>query len=69
MDIVDHVMTWFQSSLALYGRLEPFNYIWRSIPAYDLIIKQSKRYSEISLFTGKEYRWFFNYMLNVLQTT
>lgn len=54
MGIVSYRLTWLQRVLALYGWLQQFDDIWRLIPAYDLITKQSKSYSEISYFTGKE---------------
>lgn len=42
--LVDHKITWPQRILARYGRLELFEKIWRSIPAYNSITKEFKSY-------------------------
>lgn len=61
--MVEHIMTWCTSFLREYGRMEIFDSIWKSLPAYDTLTKPTKSYSEVSQWGGKDMRRFLKYLL------
>jgi hypothetical protein len=54
--VLKHAMEWLEGFLSKYHRMERFDGIWKSSPAYLDIPSPTKAYSEVSQWTGKEMR-------------
>jgi hypothetical protein len=61
--MVEHMMKWCISFLKKYDRMELFDRIWKTLPAYDTMTRPTKAYSEVKQWAGKDMRRFLKYML------
>jgi hypothetical protein len=67
LGMLAHLLAWLQSFLKEHQRLERFNNVWLSVPAYRTMSAPGKAYREISHWTGKELKKMSTFLLAVLR--
>jgi hypothetical protein len=69
LGMLKHLLEWIHAFLKQYNRLDRFNAIWLSIPAYLDMTRRTKAYEEISQWTGKEYKTMSRFLTGCLAST
>ena len=63
LGILKHVMQWMEEFLKKHKRLHIFDNIWESIPPYSGYNPPSKKYRQITMWSGNEMRGFLRVIL------
>jgi hypothetical protein len=66
LGMLKHLLAWLNQLLKKHKRLERFNDLWLSIPAYPDFTKPTKAYEEVSQWTGKELKNMSRFLVSVL---
>jgi hypothetical protein len=64
--ILDHLQKWIVHFMMTHGRLNKYNAIWLSVPAYHDLTPETKSYEEVSEWDGKEMKEMSQYLLGVV---
>jgi len=62
----DHLQKCIFDFVKMDERLDTFNAIWFSVPAYHDLTPTTKSYEEVSQFNGKEMKKMMRYLLRVV---
>ena len=62
----DHLQKWIFHFMKMHKRLDKFNAIWLSVPAYHNLTPKNKSYEEVSQWNGKEMKESSRYLLGVV---
>jgi hypothetical protein len=62
----DHLQKWIFHFMQSYERLDKYNAIWLSVPAYHDLTPKTKSYEEVSQWNGKEMKEMRRYLLGVV---
>ena len=63
---IDHLQKWIFHFMKTHERLDKYNAIWLSVPAYHNLIQKYKSYEEVSQWNGKEMKEMSRYLLGVV---
>jgi hypothetical protein len=63
---VDHLQKWIFHFMKTHKRLDKYNPIWSSVPAYHDLTPKIKSYEEVSQWNGKERKEMSRYLLGVV---
>jgi len=66
MGMLDHLQKWIFHFMTTPERLDKYNAIWLSAPAYHDLTPKDKSYEEVSQWTGKEMTDMSRYLLGVV---
>jgi hypothetical protein len=66
LGMLKHLLQWLNQLLKKYNRLDRFNDLWLSVPAYPDFTKPTKAYEEVSQWTGKELKNMSRFLVSVL---
>jgi hypothetical protein len=69
LGMLKHLLNWLQQFMKKFKRLERYNEIWLSVPAYLDITQPKKSYEEITQWAGTELRQISRYLLGVVTNT
>jgi hypothetical protein len=69
LGMLKHLLNWLQQFMKKFKRLERYNEIWLSVPAYLDMTQPKKSYEEITQWTGTELRQISRYLLGVVTNT
>jgi len=64
--MLDHLKKWIFHFMKTHERLDNYNAIWLSVPAYHDLTPQTKSYEEVSQWNGKEMKEMSRYLLRVV---
>jgi hypothetical protein len=64
--ILDHLQKWIIHFMKTHKRLDKYNAIWLSVPAYHDLTPKNKSYEEVSQWNGKEMKEMSRYLLGVV---
>jgi len=64
--MLDHLKKWIFHFMKMHERLDNYNAIWLSVPAYHDLTPQTKSYEEVSQWNGKEMKEMSRYLLRVV---
>jgi len=64
--MLDHVQKWIFHFMKMHERLDKYNAIWLSVPAYHDLTPKNKSYEEVSQWNGKEMKEMSRYLLGVV---
>jgi len=64
--MLDHLQKWIFHFMKTHERLDKYNAIWLSVPAYYDLTPQNKSYEEVSQWNGKEMKEMSRYLLGVV---
>jgi len=64
--ILDHLQKWIFHFMMTHKRLDKYNAIWLSVPAYHDLTPKNKSYEEVSQWNGKEMQETSRYLLGVV---
>jgi len=64
--MLDHLQKWIFHFLKMHGRLDKYNAICSSVPAYHDLTPKNKSYEEVSQWNGKEMKENSQYLLGVV---
>jgi hypothetical protein len=64
--MLDYRQRWIFHFMKMHKRLNKYNAIWLSVPAYDDITPKNKSYEEASQWNGKEMKEMSRYLLRVV---
>jgi hypothetical protein len=64
--MLDHLQKWIFHFMKTHERLDKYNAIWLSVPAYHNLIPKNKSYEEVSQWNGKEMKEMSRYLLGVV---
>jgi hypothetical protein len=64
--MLDHLQKWIFHFMKTQERLEKYNAIWLSVPAYHDLTPKNKSYEEVSQWNGKEIKEMRQYLLGVV---
>lgn len=65
--MLKHLLAWLHEFLKQYKRLERFNDIWLSVPAYLDMSKPKRAYEEVSRWNGGEIKTMTRFLVGVLR--
>jgi hypothetical protein len=69
LGMLKHLLIWLQQFMKKFKRLDRYNELWLSVPAYLTITKPTKSYEEIIRWTGTELRTIARYLLAIVTNT
>jgi hypothetical protein len=69
LGMLDHLHKWLFEFVKKHGRLDKYNAIWLSVPAYHDLTPKNKSYEEVSQWSGKEVKEMSRYLLGVVTQT
>jgi hypothetical protein len=64
--MLDHLQKWIFHLMKTHERLDMFNAIWLSVPAYYDLTPENESYEEVSQLNGKEMKEMSRYLLGVV---
>jgi len=64
--MLDHLQKWICRFMKTHERLDKYNAIWLSVPAYHDLTSKNKSYEEVSQWNGKEMKEMSRYLLGVV---
>jgi len=64
--MLDHLQKWIVHFMKTHERLDKYNAIWLSVPAYHDLTPKHKSYEEVSQWNGKEMKEMSQYLLGVV---
>jgi hypothetical protein len=64
--MLDHLQMWIFHFMKTHKRLDKYNAIWLSVPAYHDLTPKNKSYEEVSQWNGKEMTEMSRYLLGVV---
>jgi len=64
--MLDHLQQWIFYFMKTHERLDKYNSIWLSVPAYHDLTPKIKSYEEVSQWNGKEMKKMSRYLLGVV---
>jgi hypothetical protein len=64
--MLDHLQKWIFHFIKMHERLEKYNAIWLSMPAYHDLTPQNQSYEEVSQWNGKEMKEMSRYLFGVV---
>jgi hypothetical protein len=64
--MLDHQQKWIFHFMKKHARLDKYNAIWLSVPAYHNLTPKHKSYEEVSQWNGKEMKEMSWYLLGVV---
>jgi len=64
--MLDHLQKRIFHFMKTHERLDKYNAIWLSVPAYHYLTPQNKSYEEVSQWNGKEIKEISQYLLGVV---
>jgi len=64
--MLNHLQKWIFRFMKTHERLDKYNAIWLSVPAYHDITPKNKSYAEVSQWNGKEMKEMSQYLLAVV---
>jgi len=64
--MLDHLQKWIFRFMKTHKRLDNYNAIWFSVPAYHDLTPKTNSYEEVSQWNGKEMKEISRYVLGVL---
>jgi len=64
--MLEHLPQWIFHFMKTHERLDKYNAIWLSVPAYDDVTPKNKSYEEVSQWNGKEMKQMGWYLLGVI---
>ena len=64
--LLDHLRQWIFHLMKTHERLDKYNAIWLSVPAYHDLTLKIKSYEEVSQWNGKEMMEMSRYLLGVV---
>jgi hypothetical protein len=64
--LLDHLPKWIFHFMKTHERLDKYNAIWLSVPAYHDLTPKNKSYEEVSQWNGKEMKEMSQYLLGVV---
>jgi hypothetical protein len=64
--MLHHLQKWIFDFLKTHKRLDKYNAIWLSVPAYHDFTPKNKSYEEVSQWNGKEMKEMSRYLLGVV---
>jgi len=64
--MLDHLQKWIFHCIRTHKRLDMYNAIWSSVPAYYDLTPKNKSYGEVSQWNGKELKEMSRYLLGVV---
>jgi len=64
--MLDHLQKWIFHFMKTHERLDKYNAIWLSVPAYHDLTPKTKSYEEVSQWNGKEMKEMSRYLLGVV---
>jgi len=64
--MLDHLQKWIFHFMKTHERLDKYNAIWLSVPAYHDLTPKNKSYEEVSQWNGKEMKEMSRYLLGVV---
>jgi len=62
----DHLPKWILHFMKTHERLDKYNAIWLSVPAYHDLTHKNKSYEEVCQWNGKEMKEMSRYLLRVV---
>ena len=69
LGMLDHLHKWLFHFMKTHGRLDRYNALWLSVPAYHDLTPKTKSYEEVSQWSGKEVKEMSRYLLAVVVQT
>ena len=69
LGMLDHLHKWLFHFMKTHGRLNRYNALWLSVPAYHDLTPKTKSYEEVSQWSGKEVKEMSRYLLAVVVQT
>jgi hypothetical protein len=66
ISMLDHLQKWIFHFMNTHKRLDKYNAIWSSVPAYHDLTPKYKSYEEVSQWNGKEMKEMSRYLLGVV---
>ena len=66
ISMLDHLQKWIFHFMKTNERLDEYNAIWLSVPAYHNLAPKNKSYEEVSQWNGKEMKEISRYLLGVV---
>jgi len=66
IDMLDHLQKWIFHFMKTQERLDKYNAIWLSVPAYHNLTPKIKSYEEVSQWNGKRMKEMSRYLLGVV---
>jgi len=66
IDMLDHLQKWIFHFMKTHERLDKYNAIWLSVPAYHDLTPKNKSYEEVSQWNGKEMKEMSRNLLGVV---
>jgi hypothetical protein len=64
--MLHHLQKWIFHFMKTHKRLDKYNAIWLSVPAYHDLTTKNKAYEEVSQWNGKEMKEMSRYLLGVV---
>jgi hypothetical protein len=64
--MLDHLQMWIFHFMKTHERLDKYNAIWLSVPAYHDLTQKNKSYAEVSQWNGKKMKEMSQYLLGVV---
>jgi hypothetical protein len=64
--MLNHLQKWIVHFMKTHKRLDKYNAIWLSVPAYHDLTPKTKSYQEVSQSNGKEMKEMIWYLLGVV---
>jgi hypothetical protein len=64
--MLEHLQKWIFHFMKIHKRLDKFNAIWLSVPAYHDLTPKNKSHEELSQWNGKEMKEMSRYLLVVV---
>jgi len=64
--MLDHLQKWIFHFIKTHERLEKYNALWLSVPAYHDLTPKTKSYEEVSQWNGKEMKEMSRYLRGVV---
>jgi hypothetical protein len=64
--MLDHLQQLIYHFMKMHARLDKYNAIWLSVPAYHDLTPKNKLYEEVSQWNGKEMKEMSRYLLGVV---
>ena len=64
--MLDHLQKWIFHVMKMHERLDKYNAIWISVPAYHDLTPKNETYKEVSQWNGKEMKEMSQYLLGVV---
>jgi hypothetical protein len=66
ISMLDHLQMWIFHFMKMHERLDKYNAIWLSVPAYHYLTPKTKLYEEVSQWNRKEMKEMSQYLLGVV---